>query len=69
MTGCTVVTPLLVVVRKPTPPEINGAFCASAFDPQKDKSSMTRVHMVLETTDPCFNRIGNSRIVIERFTI
>src|SRR6266568_2912931 len=67
ITGCRAVTPPFVVVRKPTPPEIKGVFCAPAFNPEIGrKSSMDKVHVVLGTMNPSFNRINKELVVIGR---
>jgi hypothetical protein len=54
-----------VVVRKPTPPEIKGVFCASAFNPEiGKKSSMDKIHVVFGTINPSFNRINKELALI-----
>jgi hypothetical protein len=56
-----------VVVRKPTPPEIKGVFCPSAFNPETDrKSSMDKIHKGFGTIRPSFNRINKELTIIGR---
>src|SRR5258707_14110146 len=70
ITGCRAVTPPLVVVRKPTPPEIRGVFCASAFDPEiVNKISRDKAHAKFGAISPFFNRINKELTVIELLTI
>src|SRR5260370_18640112 len=65
--GCRAVTPPIVVVRKPTPPEIKGVFCASAFNPEiGSKSSMDKIHVAFGTINLFFNRINKELTVIGR---
>jgi hypothetical protein len=55
-----------VVVRKPTPPEIKGVFCASAFHPEIDKNSTRdKAPAKFGAANPFFNRINKELTVIE----
>src|SRR5947209_532409 len=66
ITGCRVVTPPFVVVRKPTPQEIKGVFCPSAFAPKTDnKTRRDRAHVTFRMTNPFLNCINKQPSVIE----